>query len=215
MERGQRRTPQQTRTGQPQRRPAQSSRTSRPTQPPRSANRKRRKNKSKKPWIIGAAVVLLIIIIAALSGGSNGTPDNVKTNDVAGTGNRTNTVDSQHSDMFPAIVYDDNSVKVTVTGYDPNDIMGKEIEYTFENNSNVSIMLGIGDAYIDGWKITTIGGNTLEPGTKTTGSIYLSEEELKQSGIAGISSITIKECNIWNDESYEIIDTFDMTVNLK
>lgn len=71
MERGQRRTPQQTRTGQPQRRPAQSSRTSRPTQPPRSANRKRRKNKSKKPWIIGAAVVLLIIIVGAFGGGEN------------------------------------------------------------------------------------------------------------------------------------------------
>ena len=69
MERGQRRTPQQTRTGQPQRRPAQSSRTSRPTQPTRPATRKRKKNKSKKPWIIGAAVVLLVIIVGTFGGG--------------------------------------------------------------------------------------------------------------------------------------------------
>lgn len=83
MERGQRRTSPQSRTGQPQRpaqrppqrppqgspqrRPAQSTR---PAQPMRPVNRKRRKNKSKKPWIIGAVVLLLLIIVFG-SGGEN------------------------------------------------------------------------------------------------------------------------------------------------
>lgn len=76
MERGQRRTQQQTRTGQPQYRPAHSPRPPRPTQPPRPANRKRKKNKSKTPWIIGAAVVLLIIIVGAIGGGNKDTSAN-------------------------------------------------------------------------------------------------------------------------------------------
>lgn len=85
MERGQRRTPPQSRTGQPQRptqRPTQPSTQRQPqrrptqstrlAQPMRPVNRKRGKNKSKKQWIIGAAVVLLLIII--LGSGGDDTP---------------------------------------------------------------------------------------------------------------------------------------------
>lgn len=66
MERGQRRTPPQR---QPQRRPAQSTR---PAQPMRPVSRKRRKNKSKKPWIIAAAILLVILI--GSTGGNDNTP---------------------------------------------------------------------------------------------------------------------------------------------
>lgn len=60
MERGQRRTSPQR---QPQRRPAQ---------PTRPVNRKRKKNKSKKPWIIAAVILLAIIVFG--SGGNDNTP---------------------------------------------------------------------------------------------------------------------------------------------
>lgn len=98
MERGQRRTPPQSRTGQPERpaqrptqhpaqrptqRPTQGStqrqpqrrpvQQTRPAQPTRPVNRKRRKNTPKKPWIIGAAILLLLIIVLG-SGGKDETP---------------------------------------------------------------------------------------------------------------------------------------------
>ena len=91
MERGQRRTPPQSRTGQPQRRPQSSTQrpaqrppqnrpqgsqqrrpaqSARPMPPTRPVSGKRRKNTPKKPWIIGAIVVLLLILILG-SGGDN------------------------------------------------------------------------------------------------------------------------------------------------
>lgn len=81
MERGQRRTSHQTRTGQPQRptqnrpqgsqqrRPVQSTR---PAQPTRPVSRKRRKNTSKKPWIV-AAVILIVILIGSMCGNDSST----------------------------------------------------------------------------------------------------------------------------------------------
>lgn len=60
MERGQRRT-------SPQRRPQR-----RPAQPTRPVNRKRKKTKSKKPWII-AAVILLVILIGSMGGNDSST----------------------------------------------------------------------------------------------------------------------------------------------
>lgn len=83
MERGQHRTPPQSRPGQPQRpaqRPAQGAtqrqpqrrpaQSPRPVQPTRPVNRKRKKNKSKKPWIIG---VILLVILIGLIGGNDST----------------------------------------------------------------------------------------------------------------------------------------------
>lgn len=97
MERGQRRTPQQPHSGQPQRRPqssaqrptqrppqgypqrrpVQSSRpaqSARPVQPNRPVPRKRKQTKSKKRWIIGAAIVLLLILIFGSGEDNSSTP---------------------------------------------------------------------------------------------------------------------------------------------
>lgn len=117
--------------------------------------------------------------------------------------------------IFPLTAYDNNNVRIVLTGFNADGIMGDEIKYTFENNSSIPIMFGVGEAYIDGWKITTIGGDTLPAGTKTNGSITLSEIEMEECGINDIKSITLKECNIWNDDTFDIIESFDITLNLK
>ena len=64
MERGQRRTSPQSHTGRPRR----------SAHPTRSANRKRRKNTPKKPWIIGGAILLLLILIVIVSTGGKSVP---------------------------------------------------------------------------------------------------------------------------------------------
>ena len=80
MERGQYRTPQQTHSGQPQRQPQR-----RPSQPTHPMNRKRRKNRSKKPWIVGGAVLLtiLIVVIVCIGVGGNKKSTRISSQDAA------------------------------------------------------------------------------------------------------------------------------------
>lgn len=177
---------------------------SKPVQSNYNRSRAKRPVKKKKKFQpIVMAIVLLLVLIIVLCVACGGKDDKTP---------QTNLNIEQQ--VFPHVVYDANNVKLTITGYNPNGIMGSEIEYTFENNASIDVMLGVGDAYIDGWKITTLGGETLSSGTKTNGTIYLSDDEIEKCGITDISSITLKECNIWNDVTYDIIDTFDITLNL-
>lgn len=203
------------RTQQNQRRPSQ-----RPTQGNYRGGqtRMRARKKKRRMQILALVAILLLILIIAVScgGGEDKTASN--NNSVSSDSVVANSASTQEpinaSDIFPTVVYDSNSVKITLTGYKANGLMGDEIEYTFENNGSKTIMLGIGDAYINGWKITTLGGNTLPAGTKTNGTIYLSSEDMEKSGITDFTNISLNECSIWDDETYDTIDTFDITVNL-
>lgn len=196
----------QRRTQQPQRRTS-----SKPLQPNYNKNRSRQQAKKKKsllPIVIALALLIILIVVICVACSSK---------EDKATQQLSNVVQQNASTtpLFPITVYDKNNVKLTITGYDANGILGSEINYTFENNAKVPIMFGVGDAYIDGWQITTLGGETLPAGTKTNGTIYLSDEEIEKCGITSFSSITLKECSIWNDESYEVIESFDVTLNLK
>lgn len=204
------------------RRPQQNQR--RPSQRPAQGNyrggqaRMRAQKKKRRTQILALGVIVLLILIIAVSCGGGEDTTALNNNSVssdAGVANSTSTQEPINaSDIFPIVVYDSNNVKITLTGYKADGLLGDEIEYTFENNASKTIMLGIGDAYINGWKITTLGGNTLPAGMRTNGIIYLSSDDMEKSGITDFNSISLKECSIWEDETYNTIDTFDIAVNL-
>ena len=228
MDRGQRRSPQQPYRGQaqrpqqrpPQHRPAQSGRPSRP------GPYRRRRRRSKKPWIIGAIILFAILLIVIISVSVHNAREDarltaqIKANADAVTP-FSDQIDAamgtrvEKNDGFPRVVYDANGVRITLTGYKRDAVIGDELNYLFENNSSVSVMFGVGDAYVDGWQITTLGGDTLPAGTKTNGTIYIAKANLEESNISRVTNLTLKECSLWNDETYDSIDNFDITLNLE
>jgi len=227
MERGQRRTPQQPYRGQPQRptqrppqrRPVQSGRPSRP------GPYRRRRRRSKKPIILGVVILVILLIVIISVSVHNAREDarltaQIKANTDAATpfsdqiDAASESVSQHMQNGFPLVVYDVNGVRITLTGYKRDAIVGDELNYLFENNSSVPVMFGVGDAYVDGWQITTLGGDTLPAGTKTNGTIYISKVNLEESNISRVTNLTLKECSIWNDETFDLIENFDITLNL-
>lgn len=222
MERQPHRRPQQSHRAQPQR-PAQRPPQRRPVQPGRPSRPgpyRRRQRRSKKPIILGVVVILLLIVIVVLISGKDKSSDRIEPNvepvtlvsDQVETVANTETQNATNN--FSQVAYDANGVKITLTGYKRDELVGDEIEYLFENNSSVPVMFGVGNAYVDGWQIATLGGNTLPAGTKANGTIYISKANLDESGISKVTNLTLKECNLWNDETYSLIDSFDITLNL-
>lgn len=227
MERGQHRSPQQPYRGQPQRptqrppqrRPVQSGRPSRP------GPYRRRRRRSKKPIILGVILLAILLIVIISVSVHNAREDARLTAKIKANADAVTPFSDQidaametvteKNDGFQQVVYDANGVKITITGYTQSGIMGDEIAYLFENNSSVPVMLGTGDAYVDGWKISTLGGYTLHPGTRANGVIYLLQSDLDASGISNVTNVTLRECTLWNEETYETIDSFDVTINLK
>lgn len=216
MERQPYRRPQQPYRGQPQRsaqRPSQR-RPVQPGRPSRPGPYRRRRRRSKKPIILAAVALLLLIIIIVSTGGKdepNVEPVTLVSDQVETVAN---TETQNATNNFSQVAYDANGVKITLTGYKRDELVGDEIEYLFENNSSVPVMFGVGNAYVDGWQIATLGGNTLPAGTKANGTIYVSKANLDESGISKVTNLTLKECNLWNDETYSLIDSFDITLNL-
>lgn len=204
------------RTQQNQRRPSQ-----RPTQGNYRGGqtRMRARKKKRRMQILALVAILLLILIIAVSCGGGEDKTALNNNSVSSDSVVANSASTQEpintSDIFPIIVYDSNNIKLTLTGYNADGLLGSEIAYTFENNSTIPVMFGVGDAYIDGWQIATLGGNTLPAGTKANGTIDLSASSMEECGISKVTSLTLKDCNLWNDEVYEIIDTFDIVLNLE
>ncbi len=227
MERGQRRAPQQPYRGQPQR-PAQRPPQRRPVQsgrPSRPGPYKRRRRRSKKPIILGAVLLVILLIVIISVSVHNAREDarltaQIKANADAVTpfsdqiDAASESVSQNMQNGFPLVVYDANGVRITLTGYKRDAIVGDELNYLFENNSSVPVMFGVGDAYVDGWQITTLGGDTLPAGTKTNGTIYISKVNLEESNISRVTNLMLKECSIWNDETFDLIENFDITLNL-
>ena len=228
MERGQRRSPQQPYRGQPQR-PAQRPQQRRPVQsgrPSRPGPYKRRRRRSRKPIILGAVVLLAILLIVIISVSVHNAREDarltaqIKANAATVTPfsdqieEAKKAMDQNVQNGFPLVAYDANGVRITLTDYKRDAIVGDELNYLFENNSSVPVMFGVGNAYVDGWQITTLGGNTLPAGTKTNGTIYISKVNLEESGISRVTNLMLKECSIWNDETFDLIENFDITLNL-
>lgn len=233
MDRGQRRTPSQPRTGQPQRpaqrspqgsqqrRPAQSAR---PAQPTRPVNRKRKKNKSKKPWIIGAIVVLLLIIIFGSGGNEN--PDPVVTqnpttapvNDTPVTVTDTPTqAPTQKQSLFPQTIFNQNGVIITLTGFDKNTLMGPEIKFTVENNSGESLIVQTGSLHCNGWQVVDatsfieVASGAKAGETIYVWSTYLDECQLKPSDLVNVE---FKGASITTSDYMNTYE-FDMTATLQ
>ncbi len=237
MERGQRRTPPQSRAGQPQRRPQgptqrppqnrpqgsqqrRPTQSTRPAQPTRPVSRKRRKNKSKKPWIIGAAIILLLIIIL----GSGGENDNVATQiptsaPVSSDAVVTTATDTpiQTPSLYPQTIFNQNGVTITLTGFDKNTLMGPEIKFTVENNSGESLIVQTGSLHCDGWQIVDatsfieVANGAKAAETIYVWSTYLDNCQLKASDLVNVE---FKGASITTSDYMKTYE-FDMAATLQ
>ena len=125
-----------------------------------------------------------------------------------GTGNTTapNAVATspQEVTVEKTVVYDQNNVKITVTGLE-NGWLGKELKLLVENNTTHNIALSADEFIING--ITVIGFAYIEvaAGKKANGSFEFYSTTMEVAGIDTFATIDAPDAHIVDTDSYDTL----------
>lgn len=107
------------------------------------------------------------------------------------------------------VLYDDNSIKVTATGYEDG-WMGPEIKVLVENNSDKDLLITADRVSVNGYMSPYSSLFTeVAAGKKAKESFYLSSSDLEQSGIETVAEIQF--CiDVSDSESWDTLYTSDL-----
>ena len=111
------------------------------------------------------------------------------------------------------IIYSDNNVTITYTGYDPNaSSLGGDMYFIFQNKSKHKLWICTQDVVIDGWSVdshTFFTGPRVMAGTKISNHVIVQKRGLES---CGLNLLTIKNIElsfrIYNDATSDTFDDF-------
>ena len=216
----------------------------RPTQnqalQPQTQITKRQPQRMKKQWskkkILGLVAILLLLFIMMGSCG-NGNEDNVENNMHLEAAQQVDSstaqptqkptqaptqtptqVPTKEPSLFPQTIFNQNGVKISITGFDKYSLMGPEIKITVENNSGMNLYLVTGELYCDGWQLSDFTGLfELANGSKAADTIYVYSSTLEDCGlkVSDLKEVTFKNARINNNDNYSQEFNFEMTAKLQ
>lgn len=110
--------------------------------------------------------------------------------------------DNKKVTIDEVVVYDENDIKITVTGLEESSL-GQEIKIQVENNTDRNITLS-GDNYIvNGISMNGFLFEQVAAGKKAKGSITFYTEYLENAGVEQLATVDCVDAYIYDSDSYE------------
>ena len=110
--------------------------------------------------------------------------------------------ESQPSDI---VLANEDSLAVTVVGFDPDALGGYAVKAYLQNKSDVEIMFSIDEASINGTMANPVWAKSLAPGTSGFADITWYDTVLEESGIDSVETIEFllkaRDANDWTGDS--------------
>lgn len=155
-------------------------------------------------------VCLLLFLVMAMGSGSD-------TEDTAATQNtETSEVKEQvkkEVTVEETAVFEENSIKITVTGLDTDGWMGPELKLLIENDSASNITVQTRLSSVNGFMVDSSISEDVAVAKKANTGILFSDSDLKNAGIETISNIQFS-FHIFDTDSWDtIMDSELITVN--
>ena len=155
-------------------------------------------------------VCLLLFLVMAMGSGSD-------TEDTAATQNtETSEVKEQvkkEVTVEETAVFEENSIKITVTGLDTDGWMGPELKLLIENDSASNITVQTRLSSVNGFMVDSSISEDVAVAKKANAGILFSDSDLKNAGIETISNIQFS-FHIFDTDSWDtIMDSELITVN--
>ncbi|MCI6700657.1 MAG: hypothetical protein MR454_04600 [Solobacterium sp.] len=155
-------------------------------------------------------VCLLLFLVMAMGSGSD-------TEDTAATQNtETSEVKEQvkkEVTVEETAVFEENSIKITVTGLDTDGWMGPELKLLIENDSASNITVQTRLSSVNGFMVDSSISEDVDVAKKANTGILFSDSDLKNAGIETISNIQFS-FHIFDTDSWDtIMDSELITVN--
>lgn len=122
-------------------------------------------------------------------------------------------IDNKDISIDQQTIFEGNDIKVTVTGFDNNNLFGPSINVLIENNSANNIMVQTRKTSVNDVMVDTMFSSSVAAGKKANDSITLSSSDLEIANITTIKNIELS-LHIVDDESWDtIIDTDTITLH--
>ncbi|WP_052124044.1 hypothetical protein [Ureibacillus manganicus] len=150
-----------------------------------------------KKFITIMFVFSLALIVAACSSSTDDNNDKTPVDETAEKQNGENTKDestkTDNTDVTleEQVIYEENDIKVTVTGLKNDSFYGPEITVLIENNSTKNITVQSRRSSINGLMVDTMFSADVAAGKKANDGITFSTSELEASGITTIKDIEL------------------------
>lgn len=119
----------------------------------------------------------------------------------------TTPVMAETTEISEQVLYDENGIKVTATGFDDSGIFGPEVKVLIENNTDKSFTLQTRYSSINGFMSDFQISADVAPGKKTNDSFSIMRSDLEKNGIEQVANIDCS-LHIFDSESWDtIVDT--------
>lgn len=110
--------------------------------------------------------------------------------------------------MDEQVLLDQDGIKVTLTGFQPEDIFGPSLEILVENNTDRAVIVQTFESSVNGVMINTTLYCELEDGEKKNDVIKVMESDLELAKIEIIKDIELK-FNVFDPETWDIFFSSD------
>ena len=113
------------------------------------------------------------------------------------------------STIEETVIYEKDSIKVTVTGLDNSGFMGPEIKMLFENTGDKDVTVQTRNCVINGYMINTMMSVDVAAGKKANDSLTLMESDLDEAKIGKLTDISF-DLAIIDPTSFSTIDETEL-----
>jgi len=107
------------------------------------------------------------------------------------------------------VLIDDDGLKITAKGYEPDPIWGDGIKLLIENDKDEDVSVGIDAVIVNDYMVSNFFSETVAAGKKVNSTLNLSNSELKAAGIDNVGQVEIR-FHETNPETFTITKNFDM-----
>lgn len=118
------------------------------------------------------------------------------------------TQDPKEITVDEQVLLDQDGIKVTLTGFQPEDIFGPSLEILVENNTDRAVIVQTFESSVNGVMINTTLYCELEDGEKKNDVIKVMESDLELAKIEIIKDIELK-FNVFDPETWDIFFSSD------
>ena len=117
----------------------------------------------------------------------------------------------QEVTLSKTVIYDENDIKITVTGM-KDGWLGPEFEMELVNNSDKDFAFSVNKFVVNGITIGGLGYIEVAAGEEVCDVMYLFSEEMETAGIETLSTVKGMDCCILGAENAETLYEFTFTL---
>ena len=109
------------------------------------------------------------------------------------------------------VVYDENDIKITVTGLEEG-WSGMDVKVLVENNTEDDVYLSVDTVIVNGVTMYGSGYVEVSAGQKANDTLTIYSDELERAGVVNIATIQFVDARIVNADTYDTLFEFQFEV---